>query len=93
MHAGSSIEFRIEPGYLTFAGAAGRYDGVAEASSVSVRITLDGKVVWEQAFLDAGLRGFELPLDGARRLAIEVSGDGDGDLGDTVRIARPRLLK
>ncbi len=66
---------------------------VAKASSVTVRIELDGKTVWEQTLLDAAPRGFELPLDGARRLAIRVETDGDGELGDTVRIARPRLLK
>ena len=93
MHGGSSIEFRIEPGYLTVAGAVCRDEGVTEASSVTVQIKLDGKTAWEQTLTDAELRGFELPLEGARRLAIEVSGDGDGDLGDTVRIARPRLLK
>ena len=93
MHGGSSIEFRIEPGYLTLAGAVCRDDEVSKASSVTVRITLDGKKVWEQTLTDAELRGFELPLEGARRLAIEVDSDGDGDLGDTVRITRPRLLK
>ena len=93
MHGGSSIEFRIEPGYLTFAGAVCRDERVTKASSVTVQIQLDAKTVWEQTLTDAELRGFELPLDGARRLAIMISSDGDGDLGDTVRIARPRLLK
>jgi hypothetical protein len=93
MQGGSSIEFRIEPGYQTFSGAVSRHGNVAKAGSVTVRIELDGKVIWEQSLVDAELRGFELPLQGARRLAIRVDHDADGELGDTVRIARPRLLK
>lgn len=93
MHGGSSVEYRIEPDFRIFSGIVGRHENVSRAGSVTVRVTLDGKTVWEQALENSELRGFELPIANARRLAIEVDSDGDGDLGDTVRIARPRLLK
>jgi hypothetical protein len=93
MHSGSIVEYRIEPGYRTLAGAVRRHSAVEKASAVSMRIELDGKPVWEQSLQDAELRGFELPLQDARRLTIVVDNGGDGELGDTVLIVRPRLLK
>ena len=93
MHGGSTVEYRIEPGYETFAGAVRRDDRVSRASSLTVRIKLDGDPVWEQDLKDAEPRGFELPLANARRLTLEVDSGDDGTLGDTVRFTRPRLLK
>ena len=93
MHGGSTVEYRIEPGYETFAGAVRRDDRVSRASSLTVRIQLDGDPVWEQDLKDAEPRGFELPLANARRLTLEVDSGDDGTLGDTVRFTRPRLLK
>jgi hypothetical protein len=93
MFGGSSIEYRIEEGYRVFAGTACRHQNVTRAGSVTVRIAFDGKMVWEQQLADGQPRGFELPLGRARRLSIEIDSDDDGDLGDKVRISRPRLLK
>jgi hypothetical protein len=93
MSGGSSIEYRIESGYRIFAGTVLRAENVADAGIVTVRIELDGNAVWEQQLRDAEPRGFELPVDKSRRLAIKIDSGEDGDLGDTVRISRPRLLK
>lgn len=93
MVGGSSIEYRIEPGNRLFAGTVRRNPSVAKAGKVTVRIDLDGKTVWQESLADAQPRGFELALDEARRLSIKVDSQQDGDLGDSVRISRPRLLK
>ncbi len=93
MFGGSSIEYRIEPGYRILAGSIRRHEEVSNASKVNVRIELDGKPVWEQSLPDAEPRGFEIPLEQSRRVAIKIEHGTDGDLGDTVRISRPRLLK
>jgi hypothetical protein len=93
MHGGSTIEYRIEPGYQTFAGSVRRDDRVAKASKLTVRIKLDGEPVWEQELKDREPRGFELPLADARRLTLEVDSGDDGTLGDTVRFTRPRFSK
>jgi hypothetical protein len=90
---GSSIEYRIDPGYETFAGTVHRLDSVRNGSSLKVLIRLDGQTVWEQELVDAEPRGFELPLGSARRLAMMIDNGNDGDLGDTVRIVRPRFTK
>lgn len=93
MFGGSSIEYRIERGYQTFAGSVRRHEQVTSAGLVTVRVELDGKTVWEQSLKDGEPLGFELPVDRSRRLAIKVDSGDDGDLGDKVRISRPRLLK
>jgi hypothetical protein len=93
MHGGSAVEYRIEPGYQTFAGAVRRDDRVAKVSTLTVRIKLDGETVWEQDLKDPEPRGFELPLADARRLTLEVDSGDDGTLGDTVRFIRPRFQK
>jgi hypothetical protein len=90
---GSSIEYRIDPGYQTLSGTAQRLASIRDGSKLNVQITLDGQTVWEQELVDAQPRGFELPVGDARRLAIIVNNGDDGDLGDTVRIVRPRLTK
>ncbi len=93
MVGGSSIEYRIEPGHRILTGSVRRSQNVAKAGEVIVKIELDGKSVWQETLLDAEPRGFELPVEESRRLAIKVDSGKDGDLGDSVRISRPRLLK
>ncbi len=93
MHGGSKIEYRVADGFVMLVGAVRRASEVKRASEMSVRILLDGKKVWEESLPDVQPRGFEIPLKQARRLTIEVDSRDDGNLGDTVQIIRPRLLK
>ncbi len=93
MHGSSKAEYRVERGYQTLSGSVQRHETVDNSGSVTVRIELDGNTVWEQSLDDDAPRGFEIPIESARRLAFHVDSDGDGELGDTVRIVRPRLLK
>ncbi len=93
VHGASRIEYRIEPGYQTLAGTVHRIESARYGSRLSVQIALDGTTVWQQELVGAEPRGFELPLGDARRLTIIVGNGDDGDLGDTVRIIRPRLTK
>ena len=90
---GSTIEYRIDPGYQTLTGTVQRIASIRNGSKLKVQITLNDRVVWEQELIDAQPCGFELPLGDARRLAIKIDNGSDGDLGDTVRIVRPRLIK
>lgn len=93
MFGGSTVEYRIEPGYELIAGSARREDQVSNAGVVTVQIELDGKAVWKEDLLDGQPRGFELPVNDSRRVTFVIDSGSDGDLGDTVRISRPRLLK
>lgn len=93
MFGGSSIEYRIEPGYQLLAGTVRRGDKITNAGKVSVQIELDGETVWQEELPDGEPRGFELSVEQSRRLKFVVDSHADGDLGDTVRISRPRLLK
>ncbi len=93
MLGGSSVTYRVEPGFSKFLGSVRRDPRVAVAGEVIVRIRFDDRVVWEQSLRDAEVQGFELPLEKAARIQIEVDTGSDGDVGDQVRVLRPRLVK
>jgi hypothetical protein len=93
MRGESSIEFRVEEGFKTLAGSVQRVESVRQAGEVTVRILVDDQVKWEERIEGQQRLGFELSVDQARRVRIEVDCGEDGDLGDAVRISRPRLMK
>jgi hypothetical protein len=93
MFGGSAVEYRIDPGYQVLAGTVARDPDLTRVSRVTVRIDLDGEKAWEQELTGSEPLGFELPLNESRRLAISVHSGPDGDLGDSVRMIRLRLLK
>jgi len=93
MIADSHVEFRLDDDFRTFAGGVSRDDVVTQASQSVVRILFDAQEVWSERLVGAETLGFELPVQGAKRLRIEVKHGDDGDLGDRVRILRPRMLK
>ena len=93
MVGGSLIEYRVEGDFATLAGSVRRDSRVSKAGNVAVAISLDDQQVWKEDLNDSEARGFEIPLNDARRLRIEVICGDDGDVGDTVLVVRPRLLK
>lgn len=95
MRSASHIEYRLTEGFQTLVGSVDYDSQVASGGKCTMRILLDGKSVWEQSLevTDQSTRGFELPINGARRVRFEVAGAGDGDLGDTVRLRQPRIMK
>lgn len=93
MHGGSAVEYRIPKGFRTLAGTVRRAETVDRGGAVTVKISLGGDTVWSETMTGDAARGFELPVSEAARVRIEVSSGDDGDLGDTIRISRPRLLK
>lgn len=93
VRGGSTIDYRIEPGFSTLAGSVQRSSKVNKAGTVVVTIALDDTVRWKETLSESERLGFELPLADARRIRVEVISGEDGDLGDTVRINRLRLVK
>lgn len=93
MVGGALIEYRVAGDFATLAGSVRRDERVAKAGYVAVQISLDDREVWKEELVGSDAKGFEIALDKARRLRIEVLSGDDGDVGDTVRIVRPRLLK
>lgn len=92
--AGGTVEYRIDDGFQSLRGAVIRDKSVAASSHVTVRIKMDGNLVWEQTLQDGRTpRGFQVPVAGSRRVRFEVVAGEDGDVGDTVRVLQPRLLK
>ena len=93
INGGGAVAYRIDSQYKTLAGAVRRDPLVNKAGEVTVKILLDDEVVWNQTIDDASPRGFELPINKARRVKFVAESGDDGDAGDIVRITRPRLLK
>lgn len=93
MNGASSVTYRVDEGFKMLAGTVRRSAEVKQAGKVTARILIDGKVVWDESLPDAKPRGFELSIDGARRVTLEIDAAGDGDLGDSVRWLRPRMVK
>jgi hypothetical protein len=95
MQAESHVEYRLSDQFSTLIGSVQFDPSVSAGGKCSLRILLDDNVVWDQLFDvdDPAQRGYELPIGKARRLRFEVKTGGDGDLGDTLRIRQPRLVK
>lgn len=93
MYGDSSVEYRVEEGFRKLVGSVRRDGSVAKAGEVTVSLFLDDKEVWKETLSDADPRGFELPVEKSRRIRFVTDSGKDGDLGDIVRISRPRLLK
>ncbi len=93
LNGGGMTEYRLPPQFKKLAGAVQRDHKSGVTGKVTVNIKFDDKVVWSESMEDAEPRGFELDTNGARRVVLEVTLGGDGDVGDTIRFLRPRLLK
>ncbi|GAA4448881.1 NPCBM/NEW2 domain-containing protein [Novipirellula rosea] len=93
MYGRSTVEYRIDEGFKTFAAGVRRDKSVRKATETTVRVYVDEKMVWEESINNNQPLGFELPVVEGRRLKIEVDPGSQGDLGNTIRILRPRLLR
>ncbi len=93
LNGGSMTEYRLPPQFKKFAGTIQREHTSGVTGKLTVNIKLDDEVVWSESLEDAEPRGFEIDTNGARRVALEVTLGGDGDVGDNIRFLSPRLLK
>ncbi len=95
MHADSQVEYRVDGDYASLVGSAEIDPSVSSGGKCLMKIVMDDKVAWEQTFdVEKPLSlGYEIPIDSARRIRFEVSTAGDGDIGDTLLIRKPRLIK
>ena len=93
MHSGSRVEYRVDEGFTKLVGSVARHPDSNPGGVVTVLIELDGKEIWNEAVPENQVTGFDIPLDNARRLVIRVDDGGDGEVGDTVQVNRPRLIK
>ena len=92
VHGNTSLEYRLDDDFTIFASGIRRGE-VKRAGQTIVRVIADDKKLWEEPIKGISPQGFELKIENARRLRIEVDSGSDGTLGDTIRLTRPRLLK
>ncbi len=93
LHATSQVTYRVGADMKQFAGSFARTAQQKMGGSVTAKILLDDKAIWEQKLDDDKSKGFDLDIEGGRRLTIEVLAGDDGDLGDVVTLNRARLTK
>jgi hypothetical protein len=97
MRSRSAVTYRLEPGFARLATEVSPDRSVTAGGGAMVRVKLDDTVVWEQQVVPGDdPRGLEIPIGDARRVTFEVDfgeGDGRGDAGDLIRLARPRLVQ
>ena len=93
LRGNSSIEYRVEPEYSKLVGTVGRDNAVRQAGELVFSILLDGDVKWQEKVVGKERLGFELPIEGARRVQFKSDSGNDGDVGDTVLVSRPRFVK
>jgi len=95
MHADSDIQYRLDDRYTTLQGSVSVDPEVVAGGRCELKIWMDDNVAWQQSFdVDAlDTKGFELPIGSAKRVRFELKSGDDGDMGDTVRIRQPRLIK
>lgn len=93
MQGPSEATYRIPDGFRRLVGSVRRNDEVERFGPASVQIRLDDRIAWEVVMTDDRSLGFELPLDGARRLTLCLSESPGGTIGDCVDWVGVRLLK
>ncbi len=94
LHARSRVGYRLDRLYSQLVFRCGIEDRFRNSGNAVVRIVGDGKVLWESQISgkDSPLQ-VEVDLQNTRELVLEVDFGENGDLGDVVVIARPRLLE
>ncbi|MGB1925478.1 MAG: NPCBM/NEW2 domain-containing protein [Rubripirellula sp.] len=93
MYGGSRVEYRVEQGFTKLLGSVERHPESKSSGLVTIHIELDGEEKWKHVVEEGQASGFEVPIENARRLVIRVNDGGDGEVGDTLKVSRPRLIK
>ena len=95
MHSRCVLTYALDEHYEKFKAKVGFDDSAANRGRVLCRVTVDGR----EAFVQKDLRAdqepmdVEVPLTGAKQMALEVDfGEGE-DVGDRVIWAEPRLFR
>lgn len=93
LYGGTSVQYRVNPGYRRLVGSVSRLKSVASISETVVSIAVDDETIWSNALVGWAPLGFDLPIEDSRRVSVQVSSGQDGDRGSVVRLRRPRLVK
>jgi hypothetical protein len=91
--AGGKIEFRVPEGMNRLVGSVSRAPEISRGGKVTVMFRDGEKTLWQTTISDATRHGFDIKLDGVRRVEMVVDDAGDGDLGDRVRIDRAKFVR
>ena len=89
----SEVSFRVPEGFRRVVGSVRRSEDVQRFGPAAVQVSVDERVAWEVEMADDRTLGFELPLQGARRVTLRLSEAGAGSVGDSVDWVGVRLLK
>ena len=99
VHPYCALEFELEGRYRALAGVIGLDDSSGAESGVRFRVLADGKEIYAKDILrktqsTTGPEGLSLPMDGVKRLRLEVDYGPDGvDFGDHADWADLRVTR
>lgn len=88
------LVYRLPERFRVFRATVGIDDAVRETGDVRVRITADGRSLWEADVSGSQVaEELELKIDGARRLEILVDYGEGLDVGDRLNLGQARVTK
>jgi hypothetical protein len=94
LHSRSRLSYRLGGKFRQFSALAGIDDAMASSGNVVLRISGDGRTLWEGT-IKGGEEPKQLDLDltGVRRLELLVDYGDDLDVGDHLLLCEAKLLK
>jgi hypothetical protein len=95
MHSRSVLTYALDEQFEKFKATLGFDDSADNRGRVLCRVTVDGRELFLQKDLRVGQEpmSVEVPLRGAKQLALEVDFGEAEDIGDRVIWAEPRLFR
>jgi hypothetical protein len=95
MHSRSVLTYALDEQFEKFKATLGFDDSAGNRGRVLCRVTVDGRELFVQKDLrsDQAPMSIEIPLHGAKQLALEVDFGEAEDIGDRVIWAEPRLFR
>ncbi len=95
VHANSEIQYRLAGAYQSFAAKVGLDDAVRPGGSVTFKVVVDGKTVFDSKPITGTDRAIpiNIPLFGAEWMSLIVEPAEHADIGDWANWAAARLIK
>ncbi|XAL98636.1 NPCBM/NEW2 domain-containing protein [Phycisphaeraceae bacterium D3-23] len=95
VHSRNRLHYRLDGAYTRFTAGVGLLKPDGRLGNVTARVIGDGKVLWEQANIDADAGKVEVDADltGIERLILEVDFGEGQNVGDRAAWVDPQLIR
>ncbi|MEM9415221.1 MAG: NPCBM/NEW2 domain-containing protein [Planctomycetota bacterium] len=95
VHSRNRLHYRLNGDYTRFRAGVGLLKPGGRLGNITARVIGDGKVLWEQANInaDAGKIDVDVDLTGVDRLILEVDFGEGQNVGDRAAWVNPQLIR